>query len=122
MVKLRAQKNANYAVVSRILGTSASRIAPGKSSPEVQETASSIFHVIEASGHSIINGKKYTWEKGDTFCIPSWHTYQHFADGGETVYMYRCHDMPMLKALGFYRVAGVDVESLVSEQTTLFPS
>ena len=109
------KKRANYTLVSRILGTSASRIVPGASSPEVQETASSIFHVIEGSGHSVINGEKYQWEKGDTFCVPSWHKYQHFADGGEAVYLYRCHDMPMLKALGFHRVAGVDVESLVSE-------
>lgn len=73
-----------------------------------------MFHVIEGSGYSIINGEKYTWEKGDTFCVPSWHKYQHFADAGESVYLFRCHDIPMLKALGFYRVAGVDVEGLVS--------
>jgi gentisate 1,2-dioxygenase len=56
-----------------------------------------------------------TWKKGDTFCIPAWYKYQHFADEGETVYLYRFDDKPMLKALGFYRVDGVDLESLVSE-------
>lgn len=101
-------------VVSRILGASASRLMAGTASPKVQETASSLFHVIEGTGHSVINGEVYTWEKGDTFCVPSWHEYQHFAADSESVYLYRCHDMPMLKALGFYRTSVMDVEALVS--------
>jgi gentisate 1,2-dioxygenase len=83
------------------------------SSPAIQETSSAVYHVIEGQGHSIIDEKKYSWERGDTFCIPAWHKYQHFAGPNETVYMYRFDDKPMLKALGFYRTAGIDVESLV---------
>jgi gentisate 1,2-dioxygenase len=102
--------------VSLSLGTSATRIAAGAATEPVQETASSMFHVIEGAGHSIIDGQKFTWKQGDTFCIPSWHEYLHHAAAdGETVYLYRCHDMPMIKALGFYRVNGADVEDLVSE-------
>jgi gentisate 1,2-dioxygenase len=63
----------------------------------------------------VISGQTFTWKKGDTFCIPTWHAYQHYADDGATVYLYRVHDEPMLKALGFYRYNGQDVESLVSE-------
>ncbi|KAJ4286515.1 hypothetical protein N0V90_013215 [Kalmusia sp. IMI 367209] len=81
----------------------------------IQETASSIFHVIEGAGSSTIGGKEYTWKQGDTFCVPAWHEYQHRAAGGQTVYLYRIHDEPMLKSLGFYRYKGQDVESLVSE-------
>ncbi|PKS07194.1 hypothetical protein jhhlp_005794 [Lomentospora prolificans] len=112
---LEVDKTLTFTLVSRILGTSASKLMPGTSSPKVQETASSLMHVIEGAGYSEINGKKYMWEKGDTFCIPAWHEYQHFANDGEPVYLYRCHDMPMLKALGFYRTAEMDVETLVSE-------
>jgi gentisate 1,2-dioxygenase len=81
----------------------------------VQETASSVYHVISGSGYSDIDGQKVEWRQGDTFCIPSWHKYQHFAKPDETVYLYRFHDKPMLTALGFYRVAGLDTESLVSD-------
>lgn len=81
----------------------------------IQETASSIFHVIEGSGSSTIAGNEFTWKKSDTFCIPAWHEYQHHAAGEETAYLYRVHDEPMLKSLGFYRYNGQDVESLVSE-------
>lgn len=103
--------------VSRILGGSATRIAAGKSSPRTQETASSVYHVIEGSGHTTIGDQKYEWTKGDTFCIPSWYPFQHFAggsEGEEPVYLYRFDDKPMLTSLGFYRTAETDVETLIS--------
>ena len=101
--------------VSKILGGSAARLNPGKKSPKVQETASSVYHVVEGSGSSIIGGKQYNWKRGDTFCIPAWYAYEHVADdGSESVYLYRFDDKPMLKSLGFYRSADMDVENLVS--------
>jgi gentisate 1,2-dioxygenase len=103
--------------VSRILGGSAERLNPGATSPSVRETASSVYHVVRGAGHSVINGERIAWKQGDTFCIPAWNEYQHTAAEGlsEPVYLYKFHDKPMLKALGFYRVEGVDVETLVSD-------
>ena len=63
----------------------------------------------------MIGDTKLTWVKGDTFCVPSWYKYQHFADDGEPVYLYRFDDKPMIDALGFYRSEEMDVESLVTE-------
>lgn len=100
--------------VSKTLGPSAERINRGASSPPVRETASSVYHVIVGSGYSEIGGKKYEWRTGDTFCIPSWYKYQHFAGSSETVYLYRFDDKPMIKALGFYRWEGMDTETLVT--------
>lgn len=71
--------------------------------------------MIEGSGSTLIDGKKFAWKRGDTFCVPAWNEYQHTAKAGETVYLYRFDDKPMLKALGFYRVEGVDSEKLVSD-------
>lgn len=104
-------------IVSKTLGTAAARINAGVATPTVQETASSVYHVIEGTGYTTIGGKKFTWEKGDTFCIPSWYPYQHFASDDHDkapVYLYRFDDKPMLNSLGFYRTAEMDVESLVS--------
>lgn len=103
--------------VSKILGGSAERLSAGATSPAVRETASCVYHVISGSGHSQIDNKKIVWKQGDTFCIPAWHRYQHFAadDDMEKVYLYRFDDRPMLRALGFYRLEGVDVETLVSD-------
>ena len=105
----------NIFKVSRSLGASADRIFKGSSSPATRETPSAICHVVSGKGHSVINDKVLEWKGGDTFCIPSWHKYQHFADADQTIYLYRCDDQPMIKALGFYRAEGMDVESLVSK-------
>lgn len=88
----------------------------GASSPAVRETASSVYHIVEGSGYTEIDGKRFDWKQNDTFCIPAWNQYQHFADPGQTVYLYRFDDKPMLKALGFYRVEGEDTEKYVSDQ------
>ncbi|KAH7393697.1 RmlC-like cupin domain-containing protein [Cadophora sp. MPI-SDFR-AT-0126] len=101
--------------VSKILGGSAERLNKGSSSPKIQETASSVYHVIEGKGYSVIDGKTFQWKKGDTFCIPSWYEYQHFVDSSEAVYLYRFDDKPMLKSLGFYRTSETESESLISD-------
>ncbi|KAK1491318.1 gentisate 1,2-dioxygenase [Colletotrichum cuscutae] len=103
--------------VSKVLGGRAARLTSGAKSSLVQETASSVYHVVEGSGRSRIGDTEFVWNKGDTFCIPSWYPYQHFADEGlkTDVYLYRFDDMPMLKSLGFYRAADMDVERLVSK-------
>lgn len=101
--------------MSRILGGAAERLNAGSTSPAVRETASSVYHVVQGHGYSDINGQCIHWKQGDTFCIPAWNKYQHTAEGQEVVYLYRFHDKPMLTSLGFYRVEGCDVESLVSD-------
>ncbi|WQF86752.1 Putative rmlC-like cupin domain superfamily, rmlC-like jelly roll, gentisate 1,2-dioxygenase [Colletotrichum destructivum] len=102
--------------VSKVLGGCAARLDAGATSPLVQETASSVYHVVEGSGQTRIGDKVLIWKKGDTFCIPSWYSYQHSADEGlgSPVYLYCFDDTPMLKSLGFYRSADMDVETLVS--------
>lgn len=74
--------------------------------------------MIAGAGHTTIGDREYHWEQGDTFCIPSWYPFQHFAHGeagADAVYLYRFDDKPMLTALGFYRTADTDIETLVSE-------
>jgi gentisate 1,2-dioxygenase len=100
--------------VSKTLGGSAERLNAGSSSPTRRETASFVYHVIEGTGYTEIDGKKFEWKEGDTFCIPSWHKFQHFANQEQRVYLYRFDDKPMLSSLGFYRTESTDVEGLVS--------
>ncbi|CEI61616.1 hypothetical protein FVEN_g9302 [Fusarium venenatum] len=103
------------AEIGRIIGASAERLLPGASSPEIQETSSAVYHVIEGSGSTKVGDSILKWKQGDTFCIPTWHKYQHYAGTESKVYLYRFDDKPMLRALGFYRVDGVNVETYVSE-------
>ncbi|KAJ5610295.1 hypothetical protein N7510_007014 [Penicillium lagena] len=110
----RRYLKADGSEVSRVLGGCAERLTAGKSSPSRRETTSSVYHAVAGAGYSIIGDKKLIWEKGDTFCIPSWYKYQHFADPGQPVYLYRFDDKPMIDALGFYRSGEMDAESLVT--------
>ncbi|GJD01408.1 gentisate 1,2-dioxygenase [Colletotrichum higginsianum] len=112
----RRYLRADGSEVSKVLGGCAARLDAGATSPLFQETASSVYHVVEGSGQTRIGDKVFVWKKGDTFCIPSWYCYQHSADEGlgSPVYLYRFDDTPMLKSLGFYRSADMDVEKLVS--------
>ncbi|KAL6251914.1 hypothetical protein RBB50_002124 [Rhinocladiella similis] len=95
--------------VSKTLGGTAEIILPGAASPAIRETASSIYHVVEGSGFTEVDGQRIEWERGDTFCVPAWKKYRHVCkhpDSGSAAYLYRFHDRPMLKALGLYRVEG----------------
>ncbi|KAL4723060.1 hypothetical protein ACLX1H_010301 [Fusarium chlamydosporum] len=105
----------NGAEIGRILGASAERLLPEATSLEIQETSSAVYHVIEGFGSTRVGDQVLEWKQGDTFCIPAWHEYQHRAGTRNKVYLYRFDDKPMLKALGFYRVAGVGVETYVSD-------
>ncbi len=109
------KKELTLSIVSRALGGSAERLSAKCSSVAMRETASSVYHVVSGKGFSEINNERVPWKQGDTFCVPAWNKYQHTAEGDETVYLYRFHDKPMLKSLGFYRVEGRDTEELVSD-------
>ncbi|KAJ4136597.1 hypothetical protein NW768_004214 [Fusarium equiseti] len=105
----------NGAEIGRVIGASAERLLPCTTSPEIRETSSAVYHVIEGSGSTTVGNSVLKWKQGDTFCVPAWHRYQHQAGAEGQVYLYRFDDKPMLKALGFYRVEGVNAETYVSE-------
>lgn len=83
--------------VSRVIGTSAERVFG--QAPQRQETASSVYHVIEGVGRVTIDGNVSEIKRGDTFCVPAWKAYQIEGE----IYLYRFDDKPMLEKLGFYR-------------------
>lgn len=99
--------------MSLTLGGAAERLDVGAESPALRETTSAIYHIIEGQGYSTVGDVKIEWKRGDTFCLPSWMRYQHFNTSDETVYLYRCDDLPQIRSLGFYRREGEDIESYV---------
>ena len=67
-----------------------------------RHTSSTIYHVAEGGGGSLINGKEFKWQEGDTFVIPSWMKHEHWSEAGEAV-LFSYSDRPVLDAFGFYR-------------------
>jgi len=66
-------------------------------------TGSSVFHVAQGKGRSVIEGNAFDWEKGDIIALPSWALHDFAAGGGEDAILFSISDRPVLQALGFYR-------------------
>ncbi|KAF1958973.1 RmlC-like cupin, partial [Byssothecium circinans] len=107
-------RKADGSYVSKTLNPSAERLSRSASSETRRETTSSVYHVVSGSGYSWIGGPRFQWKQGDTFCVPSWHLYQHFSGSEEMAYLCRFDDKPMIEALGFYRSEGMDTETSVT--------
>jgi gentisate 1,2-dioxygenase len=67
-----------------------------------RHTASSVYHVAEGSGFSILNGTRFDWVKGDTFAVPLWCWHEHAAPAEDAV-LFVLTDEPVLAALGQLR-------------------
>jgi len=66
-------------------------------------TGSSVFHVKQGRGRSVIEGKTFEWEQGDIIALPSWAQHEHANTGAEDAILFSISDRPVLEALGFYR-------------------
>ena len=66
-----------------------------------KRSASSVIHVIEGQGESIIDGVTLKWSEGDTLAIPTHAVVTHRATG-QDAYLFHVDDAPMQRALGFY--------------------
>ena len=75
----------------------------GEATLASRTNASLIYTVLEGRGHSIIGGKRFDWDKFDTFCVPGGEWCEHFNEtpNGEAV-LFVSSDEPALKALRFY--------------------
>jgi gentisate 1,2-dioxygenase len=87
--------------LSRTIGAAAERIAGGASSPTRRETAGVVYHVYKGRGSTTVGTTSLHWEKGDTFCIPSWMPYRH--EAAKSTFLFRYDDRPVLEAIGAYR-------------------
>ena len=66
-------------------------------------TGSSVFHVVQGRGRSLINGQPFDWEKGDIIALPSWAEHDFANTGADDAILFSISDRPVLEALGFYR-------------------
>jgi gentisate 1,2-dioxygenase len=77
-------------------------IRPGLRTQAHRQTSSSAYHAFEGRGYSVINGRRFNWERGDFFVVPEWAWHEHAAVEGEAI-LFSVHDTPILKPLGLYR-------------------
>jgi gentisate 1,2-dioxygenase len=68
-------------------------------------TGSSVFHVVQGQGRTLIDGKPFDWAKGDIIALPSWALHEHANTGSGDAILFSISDRPVIEALGFYREA-----------------
>lgn len=79
-------------------------LRPGEHTRAVRDTASRIYHVLDGRGFSTIGGKRLEWQKGDTFCAPTWAWREHaVASGDGPAYLFSFDDAPIQKPFSLYR-------------------
>lgn len=60
-----------------------------------RHTHSTIYQVFKGSGHSVINGVRFDWSKGDFFVVPNWAWHEHSA--AEDSYLFSASDLPIME-------------------------
>jgi gentisate 1,2-dioxygenase len=67
-----------------------------------RHTPSTVYHVAEGSGYSVLDGVRFNWRKGDTFAVPIWRWHEHAAETEDAV-LFSITDDPVLAPLGLVR-------------------
>ena len=72
-------------------------VPKGEHTAAHRHTASSVYHVAEGSGFSILDGIRFDWRKGDTFAVPIWCWHEHAAPEEDAV-LFTFTDQPVMAA------------------------
>jgi gentisate 1,2-dioxygenase len=84
------------------IGASMHLVTAGQVTKARRSTANRLYHVAEGSGFSILDGLRFDWERGDTFCVPTWCWQEHGAAAADAI-LFSVSDRPILDALALYR-------------------
>jgi gentisate 1,2-dioxygenase len=89
--------------VLKTLGCCTTLLRPGMHTQAHRHSTSTVYHVVEGRGSSIISGKRFEWEKNDFFVVPNWAFHEHLNDAAEDAILFSVSDRPTFDAFGWYR-------------------
>jgi gentisate 1,2-dioxygenase len=65
---------------------------------------STVYHVFQGNGYSVINGTRFDWSEGDFFVVPAWTWHEHVnLSGEEEAFLFSVNDLPIMETFGFER-------------------
>jgi gentisate 1,2-dioxygenase len=82
------------------LGFTAMRIDDRAAVRPPRNSTSSVFHIVEGRGRTIVNDIVIDWKVADSFAVPPFAVVTHEVEG--EAYLIRIHDRPLQEALRFY--------------------
>jgi len=86
------------------LGCYIQMLRPGVRTRSHRETSSAVYHVVAGAGHSVIDGRRFDWTRGDFFAVPPRARHEQAGDGDDPAILFSFQDVPLLTALGLYRM------------------
>ena len=60
-----------------------------------------IITIVEGEGQTVVDGKTFTWTRGDVIAIPRWTWYRH--ENSSPSVVFTVSDAPVYRKLGFWR-------------------
>lgn len=73
-------------------------IHPGEVVPNHRHNSVAIYHYLQGTGFTTVEGVRYAYKRGDTIVCPAWAYHKHDATGDEDTVMYVTQDMPDMAA------------------------
>ena len=93
----------NGGPVMKTVDCRAQVLRPGFRGRARRQVGSKIYYVVDGSGTTIVNDRRFDWSKGDFFTIAPWAWHEHSNPHGGDARLFQVSDAPALKALGYYR-------------------
>jgi len=75
-----------------------------------RHSSTTICHVVQGAGCSVVDGRELRWSKGDIFMVPSMAAHRHEKVSDEDVILFYVDDWPVSRALDLYREEPLDKE------------
>ena len=86
-------------------------LRPGSRTEAHRHTPSTVYHVIEGQGRTIVDGTRLDWESKDVFTVPGWARHEHVNESTtQPAYLFSYTDAPVLRALGLFREEPAPIE------------
>jgi gentisate 1,2-dioxygenase len=78
-------------------------LRPSEHTKAHRHTGSAVYHVVQGSGYTVIDGQRFSWQKGDILAIPPWAVHEHAnSSASADAVLFSIQDLPVLNALGLY--------------------
>jgi len=88
----------------KTIGCLATLLPPGAHTKAHRHSTSTVYHVIQGHGATVIDGTRFDWEPGDIFVVPNWAYHEHLnVSGDDDAALFSVNDGPVFEAFGWYR-------------------
>jgi gentisate 1,2-dioxygenase len=107
-VILEYQNPTNGGPAMTTMGMTLQKLRPGFHGRARRHTGSKVYCAVKGQGATIVDGKRYDWQRGDFLVVKPWAWHEHLNESNEDALLFQVSDTPALEALGYYREEALD--------------